>query len=147
MSEAQNEAQSTSSAEVQEKTGPSLLEQAISATKQTERSRTEELLKTLTEEALRGTVTFSKNLTKTLTDAIAAIDAKLSQQLAAIMHTPEFVKLEGSWRGLRHLVFESETSASLKIKVLNVGKRDLFKDLDRAVEFKIATRLIRSGAD
>jgi type VI secretion system protein ImpC len=135
MSEAQNEAQSTSSAEVKEKAGPSLLEQAISATKQTERSRTEELLKTLTEEALRGTVTFSKNLTKTLTDAIGAIDAKLSQQLAAIMHAPEFVKLEGSWRGLRHLVFESETSASLKIKVLNVGKRDLFKDLDRAVEF------------
>ena len=29
----------------------------------------------------------------------------------------------------------SETSAQLKLKVLNVSKRELFKDLDRAVEF------------
>ena len=29
----------------------------------------------------------------------------------------------------------SETSATLKIRVLNVGKRELFKDLDKAVEF------------
>jgi type VI secretion system protein ImpC len=135
MSDAEKQGQAARSAEVEEAAGPSLLEQAISATKQTERSRTEELLKTLTEEALRGTVTFSKNLTRTLTEAIASIDAKLSQQLAAIMHAPEFIKLEGSWRGLRHLVFESETSASLKLKMLNVGKRELFKDVDRAVEF------------
>ena len=51
------------------------------------------------------------------------------------MHTPEFQKLEGTWRGLNYLVMNSETSAQLKLKVLNVSKRDLFKDLDRAVEF------------
>ena len=115
--------------------GKSLLEQAISATKQTERSRAEELLRTLTEEALSGTVTFDKNLTKSITEAIAGIDSKLSKQLAAIMHAPAFLKLEGSWRGLHHLVMQSETSATLKLKVLNVSKGDLFKDLDRAVEF------------
>ena len=115
--------------------GPSLLEQAISATKATERSRAEELLRALTEQALAGTVTFSKNLTKTLTDTIASIDAKISDQLSAIMHTPEFLKLEGSWRGLNHLVMQSETGATLKLKVMNVSKADLFKDLDRAVEF------------
>ncbi|WP_207480972.1 type VI secretion system contractile sheath large subunit [Arenibaculum pallidiluteum] len=115
--------------------GPSLLEQAISATKQTERNRAEELLRTLTEEALSGTVVYDRNLTATLNKAIAAIDAKVSRQLAAIMHHPSFTKLEGSWRGLHHLVMNSETGTTLRIKVLNVSKRDLFKDLDRAVEF------------
>jgi len=135
MSEAEEQAQAAEASTVEVDSGPSLLEQAIKATKATERSRAEELLKALTEEALKGTVKFSKNLTKTLNDAMAAIDAKVSEQLSAIMHTPQFLKLEGSWRGLRHLVFESETGASLKLKVMNVSKGDLFKDLDRAVEF------------
>ena len=113
----------------------SLLDQAITATKQTEPSQAQELIRTLTEQALAGTVTWDKNLTKTFNDAIAAIDAKLSEQLAAIMHTPEFTKLEGTWRGLNYLVMNSETSASLKLKVLNISKKELFKDLDKAVEF------------
>ena len=51
------------------------------------------------------------------------------------MHHPDFQKLEGTWRGLNYLVMNSETSAKLKIKVLNVSKRELFKDVDKAVEF------------
>jgi type VI secretion system protein ImpC len=51
------------------------------------------------------------------------------------MHHPSFQKMEGTWRGLHHLVMNSETSAMLKIKVINVSKRDLFKDLSKAVEF------------
>ena len=113
----------------------SLLEAAISATKQTERDRAADLIKTLTEEAMKGTVTFSKDVTRTLNQAVAAIDAAISKQLSAVMHKAEFQKLEGSWRGLHHLVMNSETSAQLKLKVLNCGKRELFKDLDRAVEF------------
>lgn len=113
----------------------SLLESAISATKQTERGRAEELLKTLTEEALKGTVTWNKDVTRTVRAGIAAIDDVVSTQLAAVMHNPEFQQLEGTWRGLNHLVMNSETSAQLKLKVLNCGKRELFKDLDKAVEF------------
>jgi type VI secretion system protein ImpC len=113
----------------------SLLEQAISATRQTERSRAEELLKTLTTEALKGTVSFDKDVTRSLTASIKAIDAAISKQLAAVMHKPEFQQLEGTWRGLNHLVMNSETSAMLKLKVLNCGKRELFKDVDKAVEF------------
>ena len=112
-----------------------ILEAAITATKQTERSRTEDLLKTLTTEALKGTVTYSKDVTRTLALGIAAIDEAISRQLAAVMHHADFQKLEGTWRGLHHLVMNSETSAQLKLKVLNCTKRDLFKDLDRAVEF------------
>jgi type VI secretion system protein ImpC len=113
----------------------SLLDQAISFTKQTEPDRAKELLRTLTEEALKGTVTYSKNLTVTFNKAIAMIDEKMSKQLNAIMHDTKFLKLEGSWRGLHHLVMNSETSSSLKIRVMNVSKRDLYKDLSKAVEF------------
>ena len=113
----------------------SLLESAIAATRQTERSRAQELIRTLTEEALRGTVTFDKDVTRTITNAINALDAVISKQLAAVMHKPEFQRLEGSWRGLTYLVMNSETSAMLKLKVLNCSKRELFKDVDKAVEF------------
>ena len=51
-------------------------------------------------------------------------------------HAPrEFQKLEASWRGLHYLVHQTETSTMLKIKVLNVSKKDLLKDLEQAVEF------------
>ncbi len=118
-----------------EVTEGSLLDQAIKATKQTEDSRAQELIKTLTEEAMKGTVTWSKDVTRTIMMGMQAIDETISKQLSAIMHTPAFQRLEGSWRGLSYLVMNSETSAKLKLKVLNVSKRELFKDVDRAVEF------------
>lgn len=117
----------------------SLLEDAIRATRATERSEAEDLLRTLTEEALKGTVTYSKNLTVTFNQAIQLIDAQLSRQLAAVMHHPELLKLEGSWRGLHHLVMNSHTGEDIKIKVLNVSKRELAADLSKAVEFDQST--------
>jgi type VI secretion system protein ImpC len=113
----------------------SILDQVLSATKATERSRAEELIRTLTEEALKGTVTWDKNVDKTIKAGIKAIDAALSKQLAAVMHHPKFQKMEGTWRGLHYLVMNTETSANLKLKVMNVGKKDLFKDVDKAIEF------------
>ncbi len=113
----------------------SFLEQAISATKQTGRDETEELLRTLTKEAVNGTVKWDKNLSVTINSAIAAIDQLLSKQLAAVMHNEKFQKLEGSWRGLNHLIMSSETSTQLKIRMLNISKNELGKDLEKAVEF------------
>jgi len=113
----------------------SFLEQAIGATKQTERDETQELLKTLTQEAMKGTVKWNKNLSITINSAIQAIDKVLSKQVAAIMHNKKFQKLEGSWRGLNHLVMNSETGAGLKIKMFNLSKKELEKDLAKAVEF------------
>lgn len=114
--------------------GESLLEQAIVHTK-TDRDQAGDMIRTLVSEATKGTVTWSKNVSRTIKLGIEGIDAVISKQLAAIMHQPDFQKLEGSWRGLNYLVMNSETSAQLKIKLFNVSKRDLFKDLDRAVEF------------
>jgi type VI secretion system protein ImpC len=108
----------------------SLLDQAIAATKQTEPQQAQELLRTLTEEALKGTVVYKKNLTITFNEAIRLIDQQISGQLAAIMHAPKFQQLEGSWRGLNYLVMNTETGTTLKIRALN-----LYRDLSRAVEF------------
>ena len=107
----------------------------IGATKQTERDRTEELIRALTEEALKGTVTFDRNLVVTFDRAIAEIDRKVSEQLNQILHDERFLKLEGSWRGLNYLVMNSETGTSLKIRMLQLSKTEMGRDLQRAVEF------------
>ena len=112
-----------------------LLDQVIGATKQTERDRAQDLIKALTEEALKGTVSFDRNLSKTFDRAISAIDHAISTQLNQIMHHERFTKLEGSWRGMHYLVMNSETGTSLKIRMLQASKRELNRDLTRAVEF------------
>ena len=114
----------------------SLLDQITSMMpRAVEKPRRDELIRSLVEESLKGTVAFDKSITKTINQAIASIDATMSLQLAAIMHNADFQKLEGSWRGMHHLVMNSETGAQLKIRVMNISKRELFKDLDKAVEF------------
>ena len=127
--EQQSQAQEAEAQEV------SLLDQAIGATKQTSRDETEDLLKTLTQEAMGGAVKWDSNLSRTINSAIAAIDSVMSKQLAAIMHDEKFQKLEGSWRGLHHLVENSETGQDLKLRMLNISKKELTRDLEKAVEF------------
>ncbi len=127
--------QQSGAAEAEAQEEVSFLEQAISATKQTSRDETEALLKNLTREAMEGTVKWDKNLTVTINKAISEIDRIMSKQLSAIMHHEKFQKLEGSWRGLNHLIMNSETSTDLKIRMLNISKKELSKDLEKAVEF------------
>ncbi len=125
----QSEAQEAEAQEV------SFLDQAIGATKQTPRNETEDLLKTLTKEAMKGTIKWDSNLARTINSAIDAIDSVLSEQLKTVMHDEKFQKLEGSWRGLNHLVTNSATGPDLKIRMLNISKRELTRDLEKAVEF------------
>ena len=113
----------------------SILDQVVAATKQTAPDQAQDLVRNLVEQAMAGTITFDKNLSRSFDLAIAAIDRKLSQQLNVIMHDPKFTKLEGTWRGMHYLVMNSETSTNLKIRVLNIPKRELTRDLQRAVEF------------
>jgi len=137
MSAGEQEQSAQASAEATE--AGSLLDAAIGATKQTDEPRAKELIQTLVEESLKGTVTFDKDIVRTINAGIAAIDEVVSKQLAAVMHHEKFQQLEGSWRGLHYLVSNSETGEMLKLRVLNCGKKDLGKDLDRAVEFDQST--------
>jgi type VI secretion system protein ImpC len=66
---------------------------------------------------------------------IAEIDQIVSDQLNAIMHSPEFQKLESAWRGLHYLVMNSETGTMLKLRLLNATKKELLSDLEKATEF------------
>lgn len=115
--------------------GTSLLDQSISATQQTDPTRTLELLKVFTDQATQGIIKWNKNLATTLNDRIQEIDMLISQQLAEVMHNEEFEKMEGSWRGLNYLVMNSETGTSLKIRLFNARKIEIAKDLSKAVEF------------
>ena len=100
-----------------------------------ERDQSRRQIATLVEEVMKGTLRVSKDLEATINARIADIDKVLSAQLNAIMHAPEFQKLEGAWRGLHYFVMQSETSTMLKIRVLNISKDELRKDLEKAVEF------------
>src|SRR6476646_1076294 len=102
---------------------------------ETQTKRGIDLIGDFVREVMRGQIVVDKNLETSINQRIAAIDRAVSSQLNAIMHSEPFQKLEGSWRGLHHLVFESETSTQLKLKVMNVSKKDLLRDLEKATEF------------
>jgi type VI secretion system protein ImpC len=92
-------------------------------------------LKDLVQEVMDGQITVSKDTELMINSRIADLDALISRQLNEVMHAEPFQKLEASWRGLHYFVMQTETSSSLKIKLMNISKNDLFKDLDKAVEF------------
>jgi type VI secretion system protein ImpC len=100
-----------------------------------ERSRGKEWLTSLVEQVMQGQMTVSKDTEKMLNERIGELDEKISLQLNEVMHAPEFQKLEGSWRGLNYFVMQSETSPMLKIKLFNITKKDLLKDLTKVSEF------------
>ena len=88
-----------------------------------------EAVRTLAAEALSATQLVSDDTVRSIEAIIAEIDRKLSEQLNLIMHQADFKQLEGTWRGLSHLVNNTETDETLKIRVLNVSKKDVAKTL------------------
>lgn len=105
------------------------------ARNESEQSRAKDLIGEFVQQVLGGAVVVKKDLETAINARIAALDELISAQLNEVMHAPEFQKIEASWRGLNYLVQQSETSTMLKIRVLNVSKDDLRRDLERASEF------------
>ena len=100
-----------------------------------EHSRARDLIGELVSQVMGGTVVISENLSATLDARIAELDELISDQLSAVMHAPEFQKLESSWRGLEYLSKQSSTGTTLKIKVFNTAKKDLVRDFKSAIDF------------
>jgi type VI secretion system protein ImpC len=75
-----------------------------------------------------------KGVVATINERIAEIDRLLSDQLNAVLHHPDFQSLEAAWIGLRDMVFGTETSTRLKLRLMNVTKKELLKDLETAVD-------------
>jgi len=99
------------------------------------KERGKNLVKEFVAQVLDGSMTVAKDAEMMINARIAQIDHLLSIQLNEIMHHASFQKLEGSWRGLKHLMDHSETGTQLKIRVLNVTKKELLRDIEKAPEF------------
>jgi type VI secretion system protein ImpC len=100
-----------------------------------ERDVAKQWVEALVEQVVTHEMKVSADTEAMLNARIAAIDQALTNQLNEVMHAEAFQKLEGAWRGLKYFVFQTETSTMLKIKVMNISKGDLLKDLRKASEF------------
>ncbi len=105
------------------------------ARNEAQKSRARDLISEFVGQIMEGAMTVSKDTEAMINARIAQIDKLISDQLGEVMHHPDLQKLEASWRGLAYLVNQSETGESLKIKVMNVNKKDLLKDMEKASEF------------
>jgi type VI secretion system protein ImpC len=97
----------------------------------TDRAATEveNAVSTLVREALRDETVIKDDVLDTIEAMIARLDAKLTAQMNEILHAPEFQQIESAWRGLSYLIYNSETDANLKIKVMNVSKNEIYRNL------------------
>ncbi len=94
-------------------------------------NRIGDAVRTLAEQALANTRLVSDDALRTIQAIIAQLDKKLTEQLNLILHHPDFQQLEGAWRGLFHLVNNTETDQMLKIRVLNITKNELSRTLEK----------------
>lgn len=106
-----------------------LLEREFRPKGDAQRAAVESAVKTLAEQALANTVTMSDDAYASIEAIIAEIDQKLSEQINLILHHEDFQKIESAWRGLNYLVSNTETDEKLKIRVMDISKEDLRKNL------------------
>ncbi|MCB1957452.1 MAG: type VI secretion system contractile sheath large subunit, partial [Rhodocyclaceae bacterium] len=95
------------------------------------KSAVEQAVQTLAQQALAGTAVIGQDVVKTIEAMVAELDRKLTEQVNLILHNEDFQKLEGAWRGLHYLVNNTETDEMLKIRVMNITKKELHKTLKR----------------
>ena len=107
----------------------SLLKQNFKPRTERAASEVENAVQALVTQALADTTVVKSEVLDTIEEMIARLDEKLTAQMNEVLHAPEFQQLESAWRGLAYLVFNSETDATLKIRVLNVGKSELYRHL------------------
>jgi type VI secretion system protein ImpC len=112
-----------------------ILDQGRLARTEVQAQQAKDMIGEFVQEIMQGQLVVTKDMESAINARIAEIDRLVSAQLNEIMHAEAFQKLEGSWRGLNHLVMNSETGTMLKIRVFNCSKKDLLKDLERAAEF------------
>lgn len=93
------------------------------------KSAVESAVKTLAEQALSNTALISDDALRSIESIVAEIDKKLTEQVNLILHHKDFQQMESAWRGLHFLVNNTETDEMLKIRVMNISKKDMHKTL------------------
>ncbi len=116
-----------------------IIEEGRLARTDTQKEWAKDVLGEFVKQIMAGEMVVSKDTEVMINARIAQIDKLISKQLNEVMHNPEFQKLEASWRGLFYLVNQTETGDTLRIKVMNVSKKDLLKDMEKASEFDQST--------
>jgi type VI secretion system protein ImpC len=107
----------------------SLLKQSFKPRTERAATEVENAVSTLVTEALKDGSTIKGDVLDTIEEIIARIDQKLTAQMNEIIHAKEFQQIESAWRGLKYLVYNSETDSNLKIRVMNVSKNELYRTL------------------
>lgn len=131
MSDVKTEAEAGTTGVIELSDFETLLQQEFKPRSEAATETVRNAVATLAEIALRETTVISDDVIETIRAMIAEIDQKLTDQVNAVLHHEDFRQLEGGWRGLSHLVMNSETDEMLKIRVLNVSKDELGKTLKR----------------
>jgi type VI secretion system protein ImpC len=108
-----------------------LLEKNFKPKSDRQKEAIEEGVRTLAEQALADTALVSDDAVKSIEAIIAELDRKLTEQVNQIIHHSDFQQLEGTWRGLHHLVSNTETDETLKIRVMNISKKEVGKTLKK----------------
>lgn len=108
-----------------------LLQKEFRPKSEAAKSAVEQAVKTLAEQALAHTDLISDDALRSIEAIIAEIDKALTTQINEILHHPDFQQLESAWRGLHYLVNNTETDEMLKIRVMNISKKDLGKTLKK----------------
>jgi type VI secretion system protein ImpC len=95
------------------------------------KAEVEHAVQTLAEYVLKDTSIVSDDALNSIQAIIAQIDKKITEQVNLVLHHDDFQKLEGSWRGLHYMVNNTETDEQLKIKIMNISKKELGKTLKK----------------
>jgi len=106
-----------------------ILKQSFKPRSERAATEVENAVNTLVQQALADTSLIKNDVLDTIEEMIARIDEKLSVQVNEILHNETFQQIESAWRGLHYIVYNSETDATLKLRVMNVAKQELYRDL------------------
>ena len=139
--EQQEQAQAAPAEEIEKEKSilDQILEDGRLAREDSQKEWAKDIISEFVGQIMEGEIVVSKDTEAMINTRISQIDKLISNQLNEVMHTPDFQKLEGSWRGLHYLVSNSETGERMKIRVMNVSKKDLLKDIEKATEFDQST--------
>lgn len=94
-----------------------------------------EMLEALTEEVSDVQLKVDQDLVSFISKRIGELDDKIGKQLNLILQNPKLKELEASWRGLHQLVMNTETSTTLKLRLLNISREELRLDQEKASDF------------
>jgi len=135
MTEAQTQIQSVEEQGQESDLLDTIISDSNMVREESQRNYAKQIIAEFAKEVMAGQIKLSKNTEAMINARIAELDRLICTQLNEIMHAEKFQRLEASWRGLNYLVQQTETSERMKIKVMNVSKKEVMKDMEKAAEF------------